>query len=163
MMNTCNKNNTMKKIIIPFLGMLLLIFAACNNENNNTNPVPTTKTKADTLLHDVMEGHNEAMAKMGKLNRMELEVLHIIDSIGKLPRKTKTTLKSYIKNLDIAVVNIRAAKMGMDNWMEAFNMDSAITNKGERIKYLEDERLKVTKVKESILTSLANADSLIRK
>ncbi|MBK5273326.1 MAG: viral A-type inclusion protein, partial [Bacteroidia bacterium] len=48
-------------------------------------------------------------------------------------------------------------------WMDEFNMDSAINNLDERIKYLADEKLKVTTVKESILNSLQKADSLIRE
>jgi Fe2+ or Zn2+ uptake regulation protein len=46
--------------------------------------------------------------------------------------------------------------------MDEFNVDSAIDNAKERIKYLEEEKLKVTKVKEAILSSLQKADSLLK-
>jgi hypothetical protein len=46
--------------------------------------------------------------------------------------------------------------------MDEFNVDSAIDNAKERVKYLEDEKLKVTKVKEAILNSLQKADSLLK-
>ena len=46
--------------------------------------------------------------------------------------------------------------------MSEFNMDSAVNNMQERIKYLADEKWKVGKVKEAILGSLAKADSVLR-
>jgi len=47
--------------------------------------------------------------------------------------------------------------------MDEFNMDSLTNNAKERIKYLTDEKLKVSKVKESILNSLQKADSLVKE
>lgn len=43
------------------------------------------------------------------------------------------------------------------------NMDSALNNAEQRIKYLTDEKLKVGKVKEAILGSLQKADSLLKE
>jgi len=51
----------------------------------------------------------------------------------------------------------------MENWMDEFNMDSAVNNVEQRIKYLSEEKLKVSNVKENILTSLQKADSLIKQ
>jgi hypothetical protein len=50
----------------------------------------------------------------------------------------------------------------MNKWMDEFNMDSAVNNMEQRIKYLTDEKMKVGKVKESILGSLHKADSLLK-
>ncbi|MES1221880.1 MAG: viral A-type inclusion protein [Bacteroidota bacterium] len=152
----------MKKVALPFICLFLIVYTSCNNESKNAQPETSPKTAADSLMHDVMDGHNEAMAKMGKLNRMELEVQNIIDSIEKLPAKAKAALSSYKIKLDTALVHLRSAKEGMDKWMDNFNMDSAITNMEQRVKYLTDEKLKVSTVKESILSSLAKADSLIK-
>jgi hypothetical protein len=46
--------------------------------------------------------------------------------------------------------------------MDEFNVDSAIDNAKERVRYLEDEKLKVNKVKDAILNSLQKADSLLK-
>ncbi|MBK5272127.1 MAG: viral A-type inclusion protein, partial [Bacteroidia bacterium] len=123
----------MKKIIIPLLGLLLIFFAACNNEQNDSKPETTPKTAADSLMEDVMDGHNVAMAKMGKLRTMEKEVQSIIDSISKLPAKTKMTLAPYKIKLDTMLEDLKSAQAGMDKWMDEFNMDSAINNLDERI------------------------------
>ena len=50
----------------------------------------------------------------------------------------------------------------MDRWMKEMNWDSASNNIEKRINYLTEENQKVTKVKESILNSLQNADSVLR-
>jgi len=41
-------------------------------------------------------------------------------------------------------------------------MDSAKDNIEQRVKYLAEEKLKVTKVKEAVLGGLAKADSLLK-
>ena len=46
--------------------------------------------------------------------------------------------------------------------MTEFEMDSAIDNLEQRIKYLTDEKMKVGKMKEAILTSMQKADSLLK-
>jgi hypothetical protein len=47
--------------------------------------------------------------------------------------------------------------------MNEFNMDSAVNDVEKRSKYLESEKVKVSNVKDEIINSLQNADSLIRK
>jgi len=153
----------MKKTLIPAIVLLIIFFVACNNESNEKTPETAPKTAADSLMHDVMNGHDVAMSKMGKLSVMEKEVQRIIDSIAKLPAKTKAVLAPYKRNLDSSLEELKSAKNGMEKWMDDFNMDSAITNTEERIKYLSDEKLKVTSVKENILSGLAKADSLIKE
>lgn len=153
----------MKKILTPVIGLLVMSFVACNNESKKQPPEAAPKTAADSIMHDVMDGHDVAMSKMGKLSVMEKEVQRIIDSIAKLPSKAKTALAPYKKKLDASLEELKSAKSGMEKWMDDFNMDSAITNTEERIKYLSDEKLKVSFVKENILSGLAKADSLIKE
>jgi len=153
----------MKKKVIPILSLFFIFFISCNNVSSDSKPESTPKTATDSLMYDVMEGHNVAMGKMGKLRSMEKEVQNVIDSISKLPAKTKTALAPYKVKLDASLEELKSAQTGMDKWMDEFNMDSAINNMEERINYLANEKLKVTTVKESILTSLQKADSLIKE
>jgi hypothetical protein len=157
----------MKKIVILFSSLMLVFITACNNSNDkktddNIHKTETPKTTADSLMDDVMDGHNVGMSKMGKLSAMQNEIQHIIDSIEKLPGKTKTTLAPYKVKMDQALENLKGAKAGMEKWMDEFNMDSAVNNMEQRIKYLRDEKWKVSTVKENILSSLQKADSLIK-
>lgn len=153
----------MKKVLLPFIALIML--TACNNndkkqegDGNKEGP----KTQADSLMNDVMDGHNVGMAKYTKLNEMEKKVKAALDSISKLPAKAQQASMNYKVNLEGLGNDLRNAIISMDKWMEEFNMDSALNNAEQRIKYLTDEKLKVGKVKEAILGSLQKADSLLK-
>jgi len=151
-----------KYILAPFAVLMLL--AACKNadKKHEDHKKDEPKTQADSLLADVMDGHNVGMAKYSKLQAMEKKVKATMDSIAKLPAKTKQELASYKAKLDSAAADLSYALFAMDKWMEEFNMDSAVNNAEERIKYLLDEKMKVGKVKNAILNSLSKADSLLK-
>ena len=51
----------------------------------------------------------------------------------------------------------------MNQWMEEFSIDSAQDNPEKRIEYLSSEKVKVTKVKDEILSVVAKADSALKK
>lgn len=145
---------------------LSTVILACNNEkkqeghNSHKNNEP--KTQADSLMADVMDGHDVGMAKYGKLQAMEKKVNASLDSIAKLPAKTQQELAPYKAKLDSAAADLSYAIFAMDQWMEEFDMDSAKDNMEARIKYLMDEKMKVGKVKDAILNSLNKADSLLK-
>ena len=150
------------------MAFISLIAVACNNaekkqddySGHTTKEVP--KTQVDSLMADVMDGHDVGMAKMGKLSTMQKEVKRVLDSIAQLPRKASAAAAPYKTKLDSLVKDLSYAEMAMDKWMEEFNMDSAVNNMEQRIKYLTDEKMKVVKVKQAILGSLQKADSLLK-
>ncbi len=138
-------------------------FTACNSSGKKDNTsTKVTKTLADSLEKEVMDGHNVGMAKYGKLTAKQNEALRLLDSITKLPAKAKEAAALLKIKLDELVEELRSAKSGMDKWMDEYNMDSAVNNIDQRIKYLTDEKIKVSKIKESILNSLQKADSLLK-
>ena len=86
----------------------------------------------------------------------------LLDSIAKLPAKARQAAEPLKVKLDSLQKELSYAEFAMNKWMDEFNMDSAVNNAKDRIKYLEEEKLKVTKVKEAILSSLQKADSLLK-
>ena len=148
-----------------YLCMMLLLcgvfFGSCNNSNKKTTVTTTdsSKSTADTLMSEVMDGHDVGMAKYGRLNAMEKKVQAIVDSLGKLQAKSAIAMKV---KMDSLLSDIRSARQGMDNWMESFNMDSAANDMRARIRYLTDEKIKVNKVRDDILTVIRKTDSLVR-
>lgn len=149
----------MKKIFLPLIAVLMLA-VACNNSAEEKKP---TRTKADTLYDEVMDGHDVGMGKMGRLTKAEQEVTRLIDSIGKLPAKVQQLSAPYKTKLDNLLVDLKNAEASMDGWMKEFNIDSATNNVAERLGYLEVQKEKVSKVKEEILNSLKSADSVLKK
>ncbi len=152
----------MLKFIAPLF--LLVTTIACNNNTSNTNTTKKeeVKTPADSLMHEVMEGHDAVMPKMSKVRTAQKKAQQMIDSIATLPAKAQNAVASLKSQLDSLVNELNYADFAMDKWMSEFNMDSAVNNAEERIKYLSEEKLKIGKVKESVLNSLAKADSLLK-
>lgn len=152
----------MKRLIFPLITLLVIV--ACNNEKKHEGHShegkEAPKTQADSLMNEVMDGHDVGMAKYGRLQAVEKQINSALDSVAKLPAKAQATAAPFKAQLNVAGKDIRAAIVAMDTWMQEFNMDSAVDNMEQRIKYLTDEKIKVGKVKEAILSSLQKADSL---
>jgi hypothetical protein len=151
----------MEKIVRWAVFVVLFIATSCNNNNNGKDA--ESKTRADSLLNDVMDGHNIGMAKMGRLTRAEQTTRRLLDSIAKLPEKARKAAEPLKVQLDSLQKDLSYAEFAMNKWMDEFNVDSAVNNLNDRISYLEEEKLKVTKVKEAILGSLQKADSIIKE
>ena len=157
----------MRKNRIAIVAASISILIACNNadkkhEGHAGHTTETPKTKEDSLFADVMDGHNVGMAKMSKIRTLQAEVKKVLDSIATLPAKAQQAATPLKIKLDSLAAELSYAEMAMDKWMMEFNMDSAKDNIENRIKYLTEEKLKVGKVKEAIIGSLAKADSLLK-
>jgi hypothetical protein len=158
----------MKKFIFS-ISVLFVVLIACNNSEDKTAETPGTKTmqadslkQADSLEKEVMDGHNVGMARMSKMSKLQQEARRLIDSLDKLPAKAKEAARPYRGKLESLVNNLENAKASMNKWMEEFRYDSGRNDLEKRIKYLEEQTIKVSKVKETILGSLQEADSLIK-
>jgi hypothetical protein len=132
---------------------------ACNNSKKE-DPL---KTQADKLQQEVLDGHDVAMPKSMRIPDIETKVKAITDSLEKLPAKAKEAAAPYKAKLDELSKDLSYASMAMDKWMTEFDMDSFKSNMEQRIKYFTEEKSKVNKVKDAILSSLAKADSLLKK
>lgn len=156
----------MNRFFFPVL-VLLSITIACNNSGKKNNDpgadkTDVPKTTADSLMKDIDDGHMMGMSKMAKLHNTRKEVQRIIDSIGTLPAKAQQSVAPYLARLQSVIKDLDYADFGMDKWMTEFDMDSALDNLEQRIKYLTEEKLKVEKMKEAMLTSLQKADSILK-
>lgn len=153
----------MKVVVALLISSFTIAVLACNNSKNENSHSNEVKTKADSLMQEVEDGHNIGMAKMGRLTRAEQATRRLLDSIDKLPAKAKQAAQPLRTRLDSLQKDLSYAESAMNKWMNEFNMDSAVNNAGERIKYLQSEKLKVSKVKEAILNSLQKADSVLNE
>jgi hypothetical protein len=102
------------------------------------------------------------MGKMGKVRAAQKEAKRLLDSLGTLPAKAQAGAVELKVKLQGLINELDYADFSMDKWMTEFNMDSATNDLQERIRYLTDEKMKVGKVKQAILTSLQKADSLLK-
>jgi hypothetical protein len=157
----------MRKTWILLAAGIGLSLAACKNsdkshDNHDHGKTAAPKTPEDSLEAAVIEGHDVGMAKFGKLKSLQKEVALLMDSLGRLPGKARAAAEPLRARAEQTGKDLTVAIEGMEKWMREFNLDSARENVEQRIRYLKDEKLKVERVKESILGSLAKADSLLR-
>jgi hypothetical protein len=133
---------------------------ACNEQpaERKNGFTPELKTKEDSLFHDVMQGHDVGMARIGQVRKYIDQTQKAIDSINKLSKPDE----AYKQTLTELHNDLKTADSGMMAWMEAFKVDSGDNDRDLRIQYLESEKLKVEKVKEAILGSISRADSLFK-
>jgi hypothetical protein len=153
-----NKLYAMKKYIVIVL--TALFFTACNSNEEKTPA--DANAKADSLRDQVMDGHDIGMAKTPKLSKAQQEVDRLLDSIGKLPAKSQQLAAGFKARLDSLKKDLEYADMAMNKWMKEFNYDSAKNDAEKRVEYFMEEKIKVDKVKDAILNSLAKADSVLR-
>jgi Prokaryotic membrane lipoprotein lipid attachment site len=157
----------MKKIILPFL--ILSVLAACNSKEDkkheghsgHTKEIPATKQ--DSLYAEVMAGHDEVMPKIGAVKGAQKEAQRLLDSVVTLPAKAQAGAAALKTKLQTLINDLNYADFAMDKWMVEFNMDSVKDDIEKRIQYLTDEKMKVGKVKDAIINSLATADSLLKR
>ncbi|MEI9909520.1 MAG: viral A-type inclusion protein [Bacteroidota bacterium] len=152
----------MKKAFLVSSAFLLLVITACNNADKKTGDIKHPMTKADSLEKDVLDGHDIAMPKSMKIPDLQKETKRLIDSLGKLPAKAREAAAPYKEKLEALLKDLDYASFAMDKWMEEYSFDSARDNIEQRIKYLTEEKIKVNKVKEVVLGSLAKADSILK-
>jgi hypothetical protein len=146
-----------------YLFCILAAFAACTDQPTDAGDTSRKdgftkklETREDSLYHEVMEGHDVGMAKMGQLSRYIRQVKTSIDSL----EKTRSPDQKKLVIFKSVAADLNQAEYSMNRWMEEFKIDSAKDNESVRLSYLESERDKVSRVKERILGSIQRADSL---
>lgn len=153
----------MRTFFIFYFAFYLL---ACQNTSPKTEDrkdgyTAVLKTKEDSLFHEVMQGHDIGMARMGKVRGYLKQIQSELDSLARIPGNKLD--ENYQEALIDLQEDLNYADYSMYTWMDEFEADSAKTDKAKRLAYLESEKIKVEKVKENILSGLQRADSLLKK
>lgn len=152
--------------VICFSLTTMTIVAACSDSGSHRHTerkdgyTVVLETRQDSLFHEVMQGHDIAMARMGKLAGYRKQTQQALDSLAAAGKNANTALITALQSLSEELKN---ADEGMNRWMDEFVVDSAEHNETLRLAYLESEKEKVNKVKDDILNSLQKADSLLSK
>jgi len=148
-----------KSVLFSFLAVILVATACNNNAEKKDNPL---KAQADSLYKEVMEGHDIAMPKSMRIPKLQKAAQHMIDSIAALPEKLRLGAAPLKTKLEELLNELGNADNAMNTWMSEIDFDSAANNLEQRIKYFTEEKIKVGKVKEVVLNSVAKADSLLK-
>lgn len=149
----------MKEILTLVATIFLLM--SCNNNPGADKRKP--KSAVDSVEEEVMDGHNKAMAKVARLHETKNKIQQVLDSLSRLPSDAQKRSAPYKMQLDSTLRRLNFADYAMDKWMNEFNLDSESNDADKRIKYLESEKIKISKVKDAIISSLRTADSLLNQ
>ena len=122
----------MRRLLFFVLLFAMSGFIGCNEGNEEVKK----------LEDEVMAIHDEVMPKITDLfsakKELEIALKNGADSI---------TVFSLLKELD-------GADESMQMWMEEYEMPDESLDKALKMSYLNEEKSKITKVKESILASI---------
>lgn len=142
---------------------LIILLMACGPQESNDRTDGYTRKPtdaADSLFQVVMDGHDEAMAKMGKLKGYQQQIQKKLDSLGLRGKAAGRALENDLRSTG---AKLKEAEEKMNTWMQEFSIDSAENDARRRIEYLKSEKLKVNEVRDEIFDALGRADSLLRK
>jgi hypothetical protein len=138
---------------------MVVFFCSCGGDNSHdgtSSMKATLKTPEDSLFHQVMEGHDAGMAKIGRLKKYSRQLETTIDSISKNPKADKSQLSSLRRVKD----SLDTANASMFIWMDGFKADTLSGMGAQRMQYLEMQKASVTIVRNRIDNSLRLYDSL---
>ena len=150
-------------------GILLISCGGSHSEHTGhagNGKTPAPMTYLDSLYASIWQAHDSVMPKMGKVRKAQLSASRLLDSLRLLEKKAgkpvSAEFTAWKKSLQALIDELNRAQQGMDTWMEKFNIDSAEQKGSGRRRYLEEEKIKVDRVKESVLSSLSKSDSLMK-
>lgn len=136
----------MKKYVFPTVfGLFLVCFWACGGES-------TAFKQEDSLRNEVFAIHDEAMPKM-------TDIVQLKGGLIELP--TDSTNEAEVKS---ANSQLEKAEDAMMAWMNNFKAPEKLrdTKSHEEIMaYLENEKLEITKVRDLMNNSIANAKRIL--
>lgn len=128
----------MKFYHLSILGALLLA-ASCNQKNTDNN---------QDLQKKVVSVHDEVMPLMGGFVRNSIKIDSILNNLDRVlednPSADTAEVRVELMNLK---GNLDNTVEEMNDWMYAFDMENEGQSKEEIKKYLENELLRIQKVK----------------
>jgi hypothetical protein len=148
----------MKKIALILIAGIIVI--GCNSTEERQTGNRVVRSEEDSMFDVVNEGHIIGMGKMDDMDAAKQRTKVLLDSIAKLPAKARDAAAPYAAKLKDAYDDLTGAEGKMNKWMKEFADNYNKTK--EKVSFLKDEKIKVDDMKESILSSLAKSDSVLR-
>ena|SRR5690606_3030344 len=137
----------MKKTVFLLASFALVLFFSCKGNTKNESP---------TQMQNVIELHDELMAKMGTISTL----------INQVDAKIKET--DSTETLVTASKNLKEANDAMMNWMVGFSLqfDSEEVMEGkplteEKQKLLDEEETKIKALRDQMLSSIETAEKIL--
>lgn len=129
---------------------LLLLLVACGQKSNDQEKIDQAPVESPNqiLYNEVMKVHDEVMPKMNDMYKIQQGLKKKIEDTPAMAEEQKKEIEASIAKLD-------SANEGMMIWMREFNpIPDSLGEEKARV-YLENEMVKVQKVKKDIDEALS--------
>jgi HEPN domain-containing protein len=134
-----------------FFLLLLLSLGSCGPKSGKQESTESEGNEA--LYNEVMKAHDEVMPKMDDIYKLKEELNDRIANSPDIPEEKKKEIENILAKLD-------AADEGMRVWMRQFNPIPDSEGEEKAREYLENERERITKVKEDMLNAIEMAKAV---
>lgn len=149
----------MKNILSALLLSLLTIAWGCGQkstdkeEHGHEHHGETEESDNQALYDEVMKVHDEVMPKMNDIYKLKEELKTEIANAPAMVEEKRKDIEAMITQLD-------SASERMMVWMRNFNPIPDSLGEEKARKYLEEQKIKVEKVKEDMLKAIEEAEDL---
>jgi len=148
----------MKYAFIPAILFLALAISGCakkseDHAHHHPEEVAVSTDPNKALSDSVMDLHNVGMAKMDEMFKLTESLKDKIAKTPTLPGDKKRAIEAAIDSLD-------HASEGMMVWMRQFKPVTDTANNEAARAYLQQEKVKVSKVTDDILSAIEKAKAL---
>jgi hypothetical protein len=152
----------MKNLVIIAFATFFLALAACNNNQSTLEEVAAvpSKTPEDSLYNLVMDLHDVAMPKMGKLMGYQKTIQQQIDSLQGANASNNVAAIEKLKQLKMQLAN---AESQMNEWMAQFEPDPKMPTTEERANYFAAQQVKAKKMRDDIFAALDSAAATLKQ
>jgi len=128
--------------IFSFICLGLLLSTACN-------PV---KSEREKMYLEVMKIHDDVMPEMSTIHRLKKQLKAIDTSLVKSPNYP--TILNHLSALE-------KADEGMMGWMAEFSNPTPETEEADALKYLENEKIRISAVRDQMRESITSAKGIL--
>jgi hypothetical protein len=143
------------KILLLFILSIALLSWSCNKKSNDhsSHHEEVEQGGNQELYDDVMDIHDEVMPKMDDIYKLKEELKNKLTDVPNMADEKKREIETIISRLD-------AASEGMMVWMRNFDPLPDSLGEEKARKYLEEQKEKVTTVKEDMLKAIEDAKDM---
>lgn len=132
----------MKHFLFTLFTLLLFTVIACQNDNR------------ERMHNEVMVIHDEAMAKLGQIKSAHKKLKTRIDQ--------DTLMTDSLRNIILSKMSLlKSADNAMMDWMANYKKPKEDVTKEEAIKYLVDQKDKISEVAEMMYKSIREGESVL--
>lgn len=143
--------------------MMLVISCSKKDEQAESDKIdnkeiPEEQRELMALYDEVIDIHDEVMPKMDDLMQAKGALQEKLDTL----RENNPDDKA-IQELEQSIINLGEADEAMMSWMRNFKPQDDPENQQAAIDYYKDEKIKISEVKEKMLSALEEARRLQKK